>query len=342
MQSRRAVVRATALLLLATTAIVACSGSQKTQRARQRLPPTTRATAPTPTAAPPTATQPTAVRPTAAHPATPCGWPAPPPVTHVIWIWMENRAYGDVLGSGRQAPHLSSYARACGLATSYRAITHPSLPNYLAATSGSTGGVTSDCSPSECPQHRTSLFAQLDNAGLQWRTYAEAMPTPCNRVSQGRYATKHNPAVYFPAIRSRCTQWDLPIGGAGGPFATALDDNGLPAFTFVEPDLCDDGHDCSTRFADEWLGAILDRITYSASYRAGDVAVFVTWDEGIGADQQVATVVVAPGVPRGTRSGTRFTHYSLLRTTEALLGLPPLGAASDARDMRTAFGLRGP
>lgn len=254
---------------------------------------------------------------------------------------MENRTYADVLGSGGNAPHLSAYARMCGLATNYHAITHPSLPNYLAAASGSAGGVTSDCSPAECPQDRTSLFAQIDDAGLQWRTYAENMPTPCNRVAQGKYAPKHNPAAYFVPIRSRCRQWDLPMGANNnGPFATALD-TGLPAFTFVEPDLCDDGHDCSTRYSDEWLGATLDRITRSPSYQAGDVAVFVTWDEGIGADQHIATVVISPGVPRGTRSSIPFTHYSLLRTTETLLGLPLLGAANAAPDMRAAFGLGG-
>jgi phospholipase C len=254
---------------------------------------------------------------------------------------MENRTYADVLGSGGgHAPRLTSYARACGLATNYQAITHPSLPNYLAAMSGDTGGVSSDCSPSSCPQHRTSLFAQLDRAGLEWRTYAEAMPSPCNRVSQGRYATKHNPAVYFPAIRSRCEQWDLPMGGAAGPFAHDLANKTLAAFTFIEPDICDDGHDCTTRFADQWLGAILDRITASPSYKQGGVAAFVTWDEGIGDDQHIATVVISPGVARGTRATAAFTHYSLLRTTETLLGVSPLGNAKTAADMRSAFGLR--
>jgi phospholipase C len=253
---------------------------------------------------------------------------------------MENRGYSDVLDSSHQAPHLASYARRCGLATNYQAITHPSLPNYLAATSGSTGGVTTDCAPTECPQHRTSIFAQLERSGLEWRTYAEAMPDACNTTAQGKYATKHNPAVYFPSIKRRCRQWDLPMGGASGPFATDLKTGRLAAFTFVEPDICHDGHDCSTRFADEWLGVLLDRITGSPSYGKGDVAVFVTWDEGIGADQHIATVVISPGVRRGTRSATPYTHYSLLRTTETLFGLEPLGRAQEATDMSIAFGLR--
>ena len=56
----------------------------------------------------------------------------------------------------------------------------------------------------------------------------------------------------------------------------------------------------------------------------------------------IATVVVAPTTPAGARSATLFNHYSLLRTTEELLGLPGrLGHAGDAStaSMRAAFGL---
>src|SRR3954469_4892394 len=89
--------------------------------------------------------------------------------TRVIWIWMENRSYSQVLGPSGGAPRLASYARRCGVATAYYAITHPSLPNYLAAVSGSTGGITTDCSPTSCPQGRTTIFRQLTARGRQWR-----------------------------------------------------------------------------------------------------------------------------------------------------------------------------
>jgi phosphatidylinositol-3-phosphatase len=271
--------------------------------------------------------------------SAPCGWRASSTYRHVIWIWMENRTYSSVLGSGSAAPRLSSYAGRCGLATQSYAVTHPSLPNYLAATSGSTGGVSSDCGPAQCPQRRASLFGQIQRAGRQWRSYAESMPHTCDLSISGRYAPKHNPAVYFTPVRSRCQTWDRPMGGSSGAFATALSHRTLPAFSFVTPDMCHDGHDCSTATADSWLGTWLGRITSSAAYRAADTAVFVTWDEGVGSDQHIATVVIAPTVPRGTRSASHFTHYSLLRTTEDLLGLSRLGAAARARSMRSAFHL---
>jgi len=271
--------------------------------------------------------------------SAPCGWRATTTYRHVIWIWMENRTYAAVLGNGSAAPRLSAYAGKCGLATQSYAITHPSLPNYLAATSGSTGGVTSDCGPAQCPQKRNSLFAQIQRAGKGWRGYAESMPHNCDLSSAGRYAARHNPAVYFTPVRSACKNRDVPMGGARGAFANALAQRTLPAFSFVTPDLCHDGHDCSTSTADTWLGTWLLRITSSPAYHAGNTVVFVTWDEGVGTNQRIATVVIGPTVPRGTRASAHFTHYSLLRTTEELLGLSRLGSAAQARSMRTAFHL---
>ena len=253
---------------------------------------------------------------------------------------MENRTYASVLGSGQGAPRLASYGQKCGVATNYVAITHPSLPNYLAATSGSTGGVSSDCSASSCPQNRESLFGQLSAAGLDWRSYEESMSGNCVLASSGNYATKHNPAVYFTPVRSACSTSDVPMGSrSSGAFVAGLKERMLPAFSFVTPNLCNDGHDCSTSTGDKWLASWLDTIVTSPSYDVGDTVVFVTWDEGIGANQHIATVVIAPTVRPGTRVATRFSHYSLLRTTEELLGVSPLGNAASATSMRAAFNL---
>ena len=273
----------------------------------------------------------------------PCGWEKQSAYRHVIWIWMENRSYTQVLGKTGDASRLASYAKACGTATNYDAISHPSLPNYIAATSGSTHRIASDCSPTDCPVPGNSLFSQLDRSGGGggWSTYAENMTQPCDRGAYDGYAAKHNPAVYYTALIESCRAHDLAMGGTSGRFARHLAAGHLPGFTFVVPNLCDDGHDCSTATADSWLGSWLNRITASPIYRAGKTVVFVTWDENDyspGANQ-VATVVIAPTVAPGTRSHRHFTHYSLLRTTEALLHLGYLGAASTAHGMRAAFNL---
>ncbi|HVT21841.1 MAG TPA: alkaline phosphatase family protein [Mycobacteriales bacterium] len=273
--------------------------------------------------------------------AAPCGWKAKAGYRHVIWIWMENRSYGQILGRSGGAEHLASYARKCGTATNYDAIRHPSLPNYIAATSGSTHGISSDCGPADCPVPGRSVFSQLDRSGAGWAAYAESMKHRCDRDSNDRYAARHNPPVYYRALRGSCLAHDRKMGGPKGRFARHLAAGRLPGFTFVAPNLCDDGHDCSTATSDAWLGYWLGRITASPVYRAGRTVVFVTWDENdySAASNQVATVVIAPTVKPGTRSHRHFTHYSLLRTTESLLHLRYLRGAATATDMRSAFDL---
>jgi phospholipase C len=270
---------------------------------------------------------------------TPCGWKHTTRYRHVIWIWMENRSYNSVLGAHGEAKRLARYGGRCGVATNYHAISHPSLPNYIAAVAGTTFGLHSDCAPTQCPQNHPSVFGQLTLAGSSWRTYADGMQVPCDRRSYDRYAARHNPAVYFPPIDRQCQRFDVALAGSRGPFARALSGATLPAFALVAPDLCHDGHDCSTASADGWLGPWLDRIVTSRAYAGGDTAVFVTWDEGVGADQHIATVVLGPTVPAGIRASAAFSHYSLLRTTEELLGVPLLGNATGARSMRAAFSL---
>lgn len=270
----------------------------------------------------------------------PCGWEQRATYRHVIWIWMENRSYGEVLGAGGGARHLASFAKRCGTATNYDAITHPSLPNYIAATSGSTHGITSDCDPSSCPVSGSSLYGQLGARGKPgWAAYAESMARRCDHASYGRYAARHNPAVYYRALAASCRRHDLAMGGSSGRFARHLAAGRLPGFTFLTPNLCDDGHDCATSTADGWLGYWLKRITTSRLYQAGRTVVFVTWDEGETSSNQVATVVIGPSVAPGTRSHRHFTHYSLLRTTEDLLHVSHLGAAASAASMRRAFNL---
>jgi phosphatidylinositol-3-phosphatase len=91
---------------------------------------------------------------------------------------------------------------------------------------------------------------------------------------------------------------------------------------------------------DTWLSNQLPRIFSSAEYQSGDTAVFLTWDEDDNsASNHVPTIVMSPSTQPGTTSATAYNHYSLLRSTETMLGLPLLAGATTASDMRSAFGL---
>jgi len=275
--------------------------------------------------------------------AGPCGTSSSPPATygHVIWVWMENHSYSQIIGS-TAAPYINQLANACGLATNYHGVTHPSLPNYIAATSGDFWGITDDAAPSSHPLSVASIYSQVRAVGKTWRDYEESAPGNCPLSSSGTYAVKHDPAPYYVPIRSDCANWDVPLGTtSAGNFLTDLNNDTLPAFAFVTPNLCNDMHDCSVATGDAWLKSWLPKIFASAAYRSSSTVVFLVWDENDGSSgNQVAALVIGPTVVPGTRSGTNFSHYSLLRTTEQLLGLGGfLAHAGDAAtaSMRTDF-----
>ena len=290
----------------------------------------------------------TAATPTAAKAAGPCGTlTTAPAYQHVIWIWMENHSYSDIIGSS-QAPYINSIAAECGLATNYDNLSHPSLPNYVGATSGlvlsSLKKFDSDCSPSKhCSTAATSIFGQ----GETWKAYEESMPSNCAPSNSGEYAVRHNPPPYFTTLTG-CSADDVPYT----QLAADLASNTLPAFSFITPNLINDMHDGTIGDGDNWLSANVPAILSSAAYTSGTTAVFITWDEGAGGKSgeacatnttdgscHVATIVISPSTPAGATSGTLFNHYSLLGTTEQLLGLPALGQAASATTMTAAFNL---
>jgi phosphatidylinositol-3-phosphatase len=268
----------------------------------------------------------------------PCGKAAKAPARwdHVVWIVLENKRYSQIIGAAN-APYINMLAKRCGSASKFFAEAHPSLPNYIAMTSGSTQRIADDSGPSSHPLSAASIFSQL---GSDWKALQESMPANCSRSNSGRYAVRHNPAVYYTNLRTSCENQDVPLRSA--PDLSAR-------FTFIAPDLCNDMHSSAcapnaeqqVQRGDRWLAGFLPKILGSAQYKADRTAVFITWDEDdYSSTQHVATLVLAPSVPPGTAATTTFNHYSLLRTTEEMLGLPSIGKATSAASMLRSFNLR--
>jgi phosphatidylinositol-3-phosphatase len=292
----------------------------------------------------------------AALSAQPSTGSAPPPSAgtatrprKVLLIAEENREYDEVVGD-RDAPYLNQLAATYGTATHLDAgypARCPSLAAYILLTSGSTAGICDDDVPRRHRLTGTSIFHQVAAAGGQWRSYAESAPGPCalDNSADGRYLVRHVPATYYVADRADCRRWAVPLGTtASGPLHDDVAAGALPAYAFVTPDACDDMHGappCRSGLVaagDRWLRAWLPRILAGPDYRAGRLTVFVTWDEGTGADNHVPTLVISPAT-RHVSARQPFTHCSTLRTTEDLLGLPPLGCAATAPAMTGAFHL---
>ena len=268
----------------------------------------------------------------------PCGRPdaAPDRYDHVIWIWMENKN-SKIIGSPL-ASFLSSMASDCGSASNYRDNgVHPSLPNYLLATSGDVQGVHDDGGPNQHPTTADNLFRQVRATGGSAKSYIESMDENCQLSGTHRYAVRHNPATYFTGgdDRSACRRDDVPFDA----FANDLRLGSLPSFALIVPNLCHDSHDCSIKNADDWLRTVVSSITDSDTYKRGRTALFIAWDESVGSGR-MPFVAIAPSIRMGTVVDAALGHAALLAFTEKALGISErLGAAADAPDLGRAFGL---
>jgi hypothetical protein len=252
----------------------------------------------------------------------------------VVWILMENKS-PDVLDSPG-APYLSGLARTYGYAADDSAIAHPSLPNYIAMTSGSTHGVSHDWSPGEPGQPMTyaldvpSIFSQLP--GGRSRSLAESMSTNCERMNSFPYLVRHNPEVYYTDLGSDCSNYDVPFGPT--PDLSA-------AFTFVAPNAINDMHNGTVQDGNTFLASFVPKLMATPQYRAGTTVIFITWDESEvdTGPNHVPLIVISPYTHRVVDTHA-YTHYSLLRTTERLLGLPLLANARTAPSMIGRFGFK--
>jgi acid phosphatase len=239
---------------------------------------------------------------------------------------MENKDYSSVIGSGA-ASYINRLTHTYGLASNYTAISHPSLPNYIALTSGGTQGVSDDSGPSSHRLAAPSIFSQLPGGAS--RSLEQGMPSRCATGDSGEYAVRHNPEVYYANLRQECSRYDVPFGAR--PDLRAR-------FTFVTPNLINDMHDGSIGDGNRFLQSYVPSLMATPQYRARDTVIFIIWDENEGASgNRVPCIVISP-FTHGVRDTTPYSHYSLLRTTEALLSLPFLGGARSARSMVGRFG----
>jgi hypothetical protein len=210
------------------------------------------------------------------------------------------------------------------------AVSHPSLPNYLALTGGSTFGISDDCTG--CAVHATGLADQLQSAGISWKAYMEGLPWPCFTGSgSGEYAKKHDPFLYYTAVAkdpAACAHV-VPLM----ELRTDERSGTLPRFIWITPNLCHDMHDCGVWTGDRFLRGLVPGLLRALGPNG---LLFLTWDEGsddsgcceVASGGHVATIVAGPGARSGARLNSPSDHYSMLQTIEDLLGLPRLRGAA--------------
>lgn len=252
---------------------------------------------------------------------------------HIVVIVFENKEADAIMAPHSSAPYFRSLARASVTLTRLFAIGHPSLPNYLALTSGSTHGVTSDCST--CLVDDMNLVDQLERTSISWKAYMESIPKACSTVPlHGRYALKHDPFLYYTDVRddpARCAKV-VPLRQLTSDLAA----DALPGFAWITPNLCHDMHDCAIRAGDRFLRTWVPRITPALGTNGIIITLFDEGSTSAGcchdraAGGHIAGIISGPGAGTGVAIRTRVDQYSILRLIEDAWGLDALGEAARA------------
>ena len=237
------------------------------------------------------------------------------------------------------------------------------------------------------PKSVPTLGNQLSAAKLSWAAYMQDMgnnPARDRTVATARgpacghpatwgidhtqkatttdqYATRHEGFMYFRSVTGDgkyCAAHVLSFQPLRGDLAAA---STTPAFSWISPNLCNDGHDapCVTgqpgglAQIDKFLATWVPLIMASPAYKDGGL-ILITFDEGStdtaccgetsgfssshpntvlpglrgpgGGD--VGLVALSPFIRPGTVSKVAYNHYSMLRTVEDIFRLPYLGDAA--------------
>lgn len=287
-----------------------------------------------------------------------------PTISKLMIVWEENESDSSIVGNS-SLPYMNSLISECGFASNYWSYTHPSLPNYMAMTSGvsyASSPWNGDCLPADsgCTTGNNNLFNQL---GSNWKGYAESMTKNCEQTNDGAtdsagsqvYAPKHNPEVYYTDISSECANQDVPLGTVNssnvlvsGNLYNDVEAGTLPELSTVTPNLNDDWHDGTASQADSWLKGVMGVITAGPDYQSGKLAILIVFDEGNGSGNATSNTYatwVSPFVTPGTKATTCFDDNSVTQTVEKLFNLsiinsnPLASNCSTETNMISAFNL---
>ncbi|KAL2015029.1 hypothetical protein VTK56DRAFT_6443 [Thermocarpiscus australiensis] len=248
----------------------------------------------------------------------------------IVQIWLENTNFDAAAAD----PNLSWLASQGILLTNYYAVTHPSEPNYAAVISGDTFGMDND-DFNAFPANISTVVDLLDTKGISWAAYQEDLPYPGfqgfnfsnQQTFANDYVRKHNPLVLFDNIAKNATRAAQIKSFVN--LTSDLESKKLPQWSFVTPNMTNDGHDTNVTFAGAWARAFLEPLLQN-DYFMKKTLVVLSFDENedYPTPNRVYTVLLGGAIDkklRGTTDDTLYTHYSMISTVSANWDLPSLG-----------------
>jgi hypothetical protein len=293
---------------------------------------------------------------------------------HVFVIMMENTGYNALIGNPN-APWINAAAGKYGLATNYTGVTHPSQPNYIAATAGIQGADSDANEKLTVP----NIVDQLETNGKTWKAYMQSYSLCTDPLAAAcgvqLYERKHNPFVTFADVQSSPARMTNIVDFS--QLSTDLASGNVANYVWISPDQCHDMHGRGTTASDPcnfsnvqnliatgdaFLSSTVGAIMSSSAW-TGNSAIFIAWDEsdftgsgfqGFGDDSgccdalagkgggHVVTLVISHSDHSARTSAVAYNHYSLLRTIQDGWQLGCLGFTCDTANVPAMSDLTGP
>jgi phosphatidylinositol-3-phosphatase len=267
---------------------------------------------------------------------------------HVFIIMMENTGI-EALLDNPNAPWINQAVQKYGVAGNYYGVTHPSQPNYVAATSGALNGVLND---NDITISVPNVVDQLEAHGKSWKGYMQSLSLCTTKLDHAcgnqLYERKHDPFVSYADVQSNPARMANVVDLS--QLDTDLANNTVPNYAWISPDQCNDMHGRAATPADpcdfsqvqhliatgdQFLSTTVGKIMASKAW-TDNAEIFITWDEsdvtgsgfqGFGDDRgccdspagqaggHVLTIVITRH--GGARASFQpYNHYSLLATIE--------------------------
>ena len=296
---------------------------------------------------------------------------------HVFIFMMENTGI-EALQGNPNAPWINQAIQTYGVAGNYFGVTHPSQPNYIAATAGTTAGVPND---NDVTVDLPNIVDQLEAKQHTWKGYMQGLSLCggdklAHACGNQLYERKHNPFVSFTDVQTNparmanvvdLSQLDADLASSDG--------KDVPDYSWISPDQCHDMHGRAATPADpcdfsqvqqliqagdSFLSTYVGKIMASKAW-SGDSSIIITWDEsdftgsptdfGFGdtrgccdADPgggHVLTIVINRNSNGPSASFQLYNHYSLLSTIENAWNLGCLAFTCDTANVKPMSDLAG-
>jgi len=259
----------------------------------------------------------------------------------VLIIVLENQNYSSAM----KDPFLAQLAERGASFSNFRALIHPSYPNYLAMVGGSLFGVRSNDQVTLPDDNSHRTIADF----LDWKNYAEDYPSEPQPFlgDRGKYSRKHVPFLSFAKVQQESFGNVISVNPKDPHNRFVADVEGfrsdpkkhpLPRYMFYSPNSDDDGHDPVLRpgrglkKASSWLNKFL-KDWFPLDEKMKGTLVIVTFDESeyFEKTERIYTVFLGDMVKAGEITKA-YTHYSVLRTIEDNFGVLPLNSGDGSAE----------